>query len=179
VLQRIFEPLLLPSRPHPSRDADSESEEYFPLNVSQSIASKIRSAAADVLLCVGGCKHTLQTTREQSFALYRQFKAAGFEGRGVVCDAPSLFSLLPAPSCSFGPDANSQKKSSGKAVATQPLPGIRKRHDTKSQLIAKSKKKALAEFMKLRQGCHSGTPQSALSPRACAKLLKVKMLRSR
>jgi hypothetical protein len=60
-----------------------------------------------------------------------------------------------------------------------PNSGVRKRHDPKSQLIAKSKKKALAEFMKLREGTSSGSASGVMSPRAAAKLLKMKMMRSR
>jgi hypothetical protein len=50
-----------------------------------------------------------------------------------------------------------------------PSSGIRKRHDPKNQLIAKSRKKALAEFMKLREGTFPKGTDGVMSPRAAAK----------
>jgi hypothetical protein len=183
VLERIFEPLLLPSPPpNPSdSDSESESEQHFPLSLSSSIASKIRTAAADALLSIGGCKHVLQTTREKSYALYRQFKSAGFGGSGSVVDVPSLFALLPVPPFPADAQGTSSKKPKSRSDDPSLLPssGVRKRHDPKNQLIAKSKKKATAELTKMRASSFSGGADGVLSPRAAAKLLKLKMMRSR
>ncbi len=181
ILERIFEPLLLECAPATSADSDSETEDYFPLLVSPSIASQIRSAAADALLSIGGCKRVLQATREKAYSLYRQFKAAGFAGSGNVVDVSSLFSLLPPPALPASSEPSSDKKKDRRATEPSLMPssGVRKRHDPKSQLIAKSKKKALSEFKKLREGVSSGEASGVLSPRAAAKLLKLKMMRSR
>jgi hypothetical protein len=46
-------------------------------------------------------------------------------------------------------------------------------------MIAKSKKKAEAEFKKLREGASSNGADGVMTPRAAAKLLKMNMMRSR
>jgi hypothetical protein len=123
----------------------------------------------------------LQATREKAYALYRRFKDEGFAGSGIVVDSSSLFVLLPPPAPLAASHISSDKKLSNRAKEPSLLPssGVRKRHDPRTQLIAKSKKKALAEFMKLREGISSGEAKSVMSPRAAAKLLKMSMMRSK
>ncbi len=120
--------------------------------------------------------------------IYRRFKSIGCGGSGSLCDIPSLFSVLhppPPPSITDG-DGGEGGVSSRKSTPRSPphpslLPssGVRKRHDPKQQLIAKAKQRSLAEFKKLREGITSGAGEGVMSPRAAAKLLKLKMMRSR